>query len=85
LASCERAYKAEDREQFTKEAGNVMRLAAFVSGAVIRWREPDKKLQGPASVNEVVYDDGRLWVCVQWTGKLYWVSEIVIESIAEGK
>lgn len=85
LAACDSAYKSGDRLRFMKEAGHVMRISAFVPGAVIRWRRSDKKLQGPATVNEVIYEDGRLWACVKWAGQLYWVNEIIIESISTRK
>jgi hypothetical protein len=61
-----------------------MRIAAFVPGAVILWRGADKKLQGPATVNEVIYEEGRLWVCVHWAGHLHWVNEIIIVNIRNG-
>ena len=86
LAACQCAYKAGDRERFTAEAEHVKRIAAFAPGSVIQWRGHDKKLQGPATVTEVIYEDGRLWVCVKWKGQLYWVSESIIENItAEGR
>lgn len=82
LAACQTAYKAGDREQFAQAAQHVMRIAAFVPGAVIQWRGHDKKLHGPATVTEVIYEDGRLWACGKWAGRLYWVSELIIESIS---
>ena len=86
LGACHNTYKAGDRLRFTKEADQVMRIAAFVPGAVIRWRGADKKVQGPATINEVIYEDGWLWACVKWVSHLYWVSEVIIESIkVEGK
>lgn len=84
LGACQTAYKAGDREQFAKEAEHAIRVAAFVSGAVIRWRRHDKKLHGPSTINEVIYEDGRLWACVTWAGQLCWVSEIIIERIEAG-
>jgi hypothetical protein len=85
LAACESACKAGDRAQFTKEADNVMRIAAFVRGAVIHWRGADRQLQGPATVNEVIYEKGRLWVCVNWAGHLHWVNEIIVVNIHNGR
>lgn len=86
LGACQQAYKAGDQEEFSKATQHVLRVAAFVHGAVIRWRGHDTKLHGPATINDVIYDEGRLWACVKWTGQLYWVSEIIIENIqSEGK
>jgi len=85
LADCDNAYRAGDRELFMKEAANVARLGAFVPGAVIRWVGADKKQRGPAVLNEVIYDDGRLWACVKWAGHLYWINEIIITGITSTK
>jgi hypothetical protein len=81
LAACESAYKADDREQFMKDADRVMRLAAFVPGSVIRWRGADKQLRGPAAVSDVHYEKGRLWACVIWAGYLTWVNDLIIANI----
>ena len=84
LAECDRCYKAADLDGFTKGAERVRRLMHFVPGATVRWEGTANHrvtTLGPATVEHVHHDQGRLWVWVSWRGTGRWISETIITKI----
>jgi hypothetical protein len=84
LSDCDRCYKAQDLDGFTKGAAGARRLMCFVPGATIRWQGIANQrfmILGPATVEYVHHDDGKLYVFVVWQGIERWVSETSIMQI----
>ena len=80
LAACEVASRAEDLAAFRRETQSVKRLLTFVHGALVQWKDERKRVRGPAPVLDLTFEDGRLWVWVEWEGHR-WISENIIASI----
>lgn len=84
LAVCDRHYKEADIKSFTKGAERVRRLMLFTPGATVRWEgtlNHRRTTLGPAIVEHVHVDDGRLIVFVVWKGLPRWISECIITKI----
>jgi hypothetical protein len=84
LAVCEAHYRKGNLDDFTKAATQVQRLMLFTPGATIRWHghiEHRLTIQGPATVEHVHHDQGRLWIWVEWQGTGRWISEAIVTTI----
>lgn len=84
LAVCEGHYKAAELDGFAKGAEQVKRLMQFRPGATVRWEGTVNHrltVLGPATVEVVHHDQGRLWVWVSWRGAGRWISETIITTI----
>lgn len=86
LANCDRCYRDGDLDGFRKGAERVRWLMQFAPGATVRWKgSVDHRLclLGPATVEHVHHDDGKLYVFVVWKDLGRWVSEAIITTIEE--
>ncbi|MFO0699743.1 MAG: hypothetical protein U0236_10975 [Nitrospira sp.] len=84
LADCDRHYKAGDLSSFTEQSERVKRLMCFAPGAKVRWHGSENHrlcILGPATVEQVIVDGGRLIVFVIWKGIGRWISETIIKKI----
>jgi hypothetical protein len=81
LADCEAAFRAQDEKEFIRAAERATRIAAFVPGSWISWRDEQKGACGPATALDVIYSEGRLWVWLEWEGTGRWLNEILITRI----
>lgn len=85
LASCDGCYKAADVDGFEKASIRVRRFMQFVPGAHVWWQGEFMPHRlgniGPAIVEQVHYDNGKLWIWTSWRGVGRWVSEAVICKI----
>lgn len=84
LAVCDRHYRTADLDGFTKASERVRRLMRLAPNARVWWEGAVNHLLrtlGPATVEDVQHDTGRLWVWVTWQGTGRWVSESLITNI----
>ncbi len=84
LSDCDRAFKAQDLDAFTKGTERVRRLMQFTPGAKVRWEGTvNHRLctLGPATVELVHHDEGKLFAFVVWRGIERWISETIITKI----
>jgi hypothetical protein len=84
VAECNRCHKTQNVDGFMTSTARIRRLMAFVPGATIRWEGiANQRLMilGPATVEYVHHDDGKLYVFVVWQGTERWVSETSITTV----
>ncbi len=85
LVEAERAYKAEDLLAFQHAADRVQFLMTLQPSRSICWRAADGTLRGPAVIEHVHADAGRLWCYVTFGGLGRWVHEQLIAHHTEGR
>ena len=81
LAECDVAYRAMNEPLFLHATERVLRVAAFVRGGSVYWLDQTDQSCGPATVLDVVFCDGKLWVWLEWDQLGRWLNETVITKI----